>query len=389
MYYSEHAVFIIPDSSQVTWNDSNSWGSVYSTQNINSYLTSLNGLFPDDYFFVAIVANNLLPNKVPNVLTYRHHADGIGQGAITGVGVPNITRYPISGTVIDGAFGVLDHEIGHNWGVFIGLPLGSGHWLANSTVTGQMKDVFSDDNYQTIKQISGDPIVGFHCDVVNNTTRNETETFSDQDLYLLGLAESFPAVHVLGTPVCNQDGSASYSSVATYDQAWVEAHNGVRSPDYQNSQKKFRTAVIYVARDYAEVQAAYPPIERSINHFTNSESIDTSKFRFQVPFLVETKYRASLDGRLADLDGNSTPILTLSSPAYQVSMDGTASVGFNASDADGDTLNVSCTPNSANCSVSDNSVNFTGLLPGTHFFTIKAQDPRGKKAFAHFVIDVE
>jgi hypothetical protein len=31
----------------------------------------------------------------------------------------------------------------------------------------------------------------------------------------------------------------------------------------------------------------------------------------------------------------------------------------------------------------------TGLTPGTHFYTIKAQDGGGKKRFAHFVVDAQ
>jgi hypothetical protein len=31
----------------------------------------------------------------------------------------------------------------------------------------------------------------------------------------------------------------------------------------------------------------------------------------------------------------------------------------------------------------------TGLASGAQFFTIKAEDSGGKKAFAHFVVDVQ
>lgn len=44
------------------------------------------------------------------------------------------------------------------------------------------------------------------------------------------------------------------------------------------------------SRDFAEVQAVYQSIERSIEHFVNAERIDTTDFRFQVPFLVDTQY---------------------------------------------------------------------------------------------------
>jgi len=387
--YSEHSLFFIPSAGQVTWTGTNSWASIYSTANVNNYVSQLKAKFPGDYFMVVVAAANLQPNSVPNVLTYRHHADGIGQGSVTGVGVPNICRYHLgTGTVIDGAFGVFDHEIGHNWGVFIGSEVGSGHWLPNSTVGGQMADVYSDDGYATVKQIAGTPSAGFTWAAVDNLKLNESELFSDQDLYLQGLAEKFPDVYVLTSPVYKPDHTVGYTSVAKYDQAWVVGKNGVRSPTYQTSPKRFRIGFVYVARDLAEVRTVYQPIERSISHFTNAEQVDTTQFRFQVPFLVETKYRASVDTLLTDLDGNSTPTLTISGPTYLRSSNGTATVPFSAGDRDGTSPTVSCVPASTNCTIGTGAVLLSGLTSGSHFFTIKAQDLAGKKTFAHFVVDV-
>jgi hypothetical protein len=143
-----------------------------------------------------------------------------------------------------------------------------------------------------------------------------------------------------------------------------------------------------VARDLAEVQAVFQPIERSISHFVNAEQIDTTRFRFQVPFLVDTKYRASLDALLADLDGNRTPTLSIPGASSLVSSDGSAVVPFRAGDTDGPAPAVSCVPASANCAIQGGNVVLTGLPSGSHFFTIKAEDSGGKKTFAHFVVDV-
>jgi hypothetical protein len=391
LYHTEHAVFIIPPASQVTWTGANSWDSVYSTANVNSYVSTLKGLFPGDYFFVVVAANHLTPNNVPSVQPLRHTADGIGLGS-TGVGVPSICRYNIGGnTVIDGAFGVLDHEIGHNWGVFLYPQLSdaNGHWLANSTAIGQMASTYSDDAYATVKQISGDAASGFTWTAVDNITKNESETFSDQDLYLQGFAATFPDVYVLDSPVYNADGTVSYGAVAKYDQAWLVQRNGARNPTYQNSPKRLRTGFVYVARDLAEVQAVFQPIERSISHFVTAEQIDTANFRFQVPFLVDTKYRASLDALLADLDGNRTPTLAIRGASSVTSSDGSAVLPFTAGDANGAAPTVSCVPASANCAIQGGNAVLTGLASGAHFFTLKAEDAGGKKAFAHFVVEVQ
>jgi hypothetical protein len=391
LYYTEHALFIVPPPSQVTWTGSGSWNSVYSTANVNSYVSTLKGIFPSDYFFVVVAANQLTPNAVPSVQPLRRTADGIGLGS-TGVGIPSICRYNIGGgTVIDGAFGVLDHEIGHNWGIFLQPQLSdaNGHWFANSTVTGQMAGAFSDDGYATVKQIAGDPVNGFTWTAIDNIRKNETETFSGQDLYLQGLAATFPDTYVLNSPVYQPDHRVSYSSVTKYDQAYMVQKYGARNPSYRTSPKRLRMAFVYVARDLAEVQAVFQPIERSINHFVNAESIDTANFRFQVPFLVDTQYRASIDALLADLNGNRTPTLSIVGSTSLVSSNGSAVVPFAAADSDGPAPTVSCVPSSANCSIQGQNVMLTGLASGAHFFTIKAQDAAGKKTFAHFVVDVQ
>ena len=388
-YASEHVLFLIPSASQVTFTGTNSWGSVYSTSNTSWYTSQLNKRFPSDYFMVVVIANNLLPNNVPSVLTYRHVADGIGMDGVTGVGVPNICRYNIGGgTVIEGSLGVLDHEIGHNWGVFIGTEVGWPHWFSNSTVVGQMSDFYSDDDYATLKHITGDLQQGFTWYANDNVGEQETETFADQDLYAMGLSATFPDVYVLGSPVYHADHTVQYATVNKYDQAWLISKHGPRNPTYQTSPKRLRIGFVYVARNLSEVTTAYQQIEHSANQFVNAEQVDTRTYRFQVPFLVDTKYRASLDGLLVDLDGNRTPSVTITSPTYQVSKDGTATVNFIATDPDGVAPVVTCVPASVNCTVANSAVRLTNLPKGTNFFTIKAQDGGGKRSFAHFVVDV-
>jgi hypothetical protein len=385
-YMTEHAVFLIADPASVSFPD---WFSVYSQANIDSYVAQLKSLFPDDYFMVAVLANNLTPNSVPTVVnTLRHNADGIGLG--TGppsTGVANICKYNLGGgSVLLGAIAVFDHEIGHNWSAFVGSEVAAGHWYSNTTVNGQMSTSYSDDNFTTVKEISGDPVNGFTWTAINNLTRNETETFADQDLYLMGLNPTFPDTYVLAQPVYNADLTMSYTSVAKYDHAWIVGKHGPRVPNYQNSDKQFRIGFVYVAHDLSEIQSVYSQVERSIDSFENGEAVDLN-YRFQVPFLVETKYRASIRARLADLDGNATPSLTVGN-SYAVSTNGTATIPFTASDPDGPSPTVSLVPASGNATINNGTVSLQGLAPGTYFFTIKAEDTAGKKAFAHVVVDV-
>jgi hypothetical protein len=109
---------------------------------------------------------------------------------------------------------------------------GHWHWPANSTATGQMAATFSDDGYATIKQIADDPVNGSTWTAVDNISKNETELFSDQDLYLQGFGAASPDIYVLDTPVYNPDQTVSYTAVTKYHQAWVVWRNGVRKKTF-------------------------------------------------------------------------------------------------------------------------------------------------------------
>jgi len=388
LYYSEHVLFIIPSASQTSWG-ANSYQEIYSVANRASYIATLKQHFPDDYVYIPLIARNVSPSFAPSALTFRHLATGIGDVNVTGVGVPNFARYPVAGTFLPSSLGVLTHEAGHNWGVRIGAEVGGGHWLWNSTATGPMADIYTDDGYQTVKQIEGAPGAGFTWSSISNITRNQTQTYSGQDLYLMGLNETFPAVHVLTAPVFNADHTVSFSSVASYDQAWVEQRWGPRSPGYRSSPKRLRAAFIYIARDVNEVLTVAPNVEIAAEQWSDGEHIDIATFNMQVPFLVATRYRASFNARLADLDGNTAPTLEIDGPSHFTSEDGWAHIPFIASDPDGENPpTVSCVPTSLTCTAAGSMVTLSGLAPGTHFITLKAQDPGGKKAFVHVVVDV-
>ncbi len=387
LYHTEHSLFIIPSAGQVDFNSTASWDSLYATNNITSFSDTLRSNFPNDYFMIVITASNLQPDRVPNVLTYRQIASGIGEDSIIDPTASNICRYHTSNYIGDGMYAVLDHEIGHNWGVFIGSEVAEGHWHSNSNLTGQMANIKSDDGFLTRKIISGNPNAGFTWASADNQIQQEDETYADQDLYLQGLAATFPDVHVLTSPVYNTNGSVSSSAVNTYDQSWLLARHGPRNPSYRNSEKRFRFGFIYVARNYEEVLEAYLPVERSIRHFIYAEEVDRMNYRFQVPYFVASKKRGSIEARLANLDGNTAPTLAFTGGSYATTTNGSASLQFSAADADGENLTVSCAPASSTCMISGNTVSVSGLAAGNHFFTIKAQDSRGKKVFAHFVVD--
>lgn len=409
-YKTEHCLFVI--DSTVTWSSPTTayndlyapgTGPVYFPK-LAGYFSTLTSLFPGNYFSVCYIANTGASN-VPNYINRTYKGTGISNGAgSSGIGAGSgvtpgtydavdMCRYNLpGGNIISPALAVFDHEIGHAWGaqIFYTLNppmLANGHWLPNSTVDCQLGSGTSTDGYVTVNKIYGDPVSGFRWQKVDNARSNDTAVFSEQTLYLMGVSPSFPTSYVLNAPVFNADHTMSAASVDTFDHAAAVNSYGVRNPDYKTAPKQFKLGFIYIARDLAEVNSVYQIVEQSIGSFCNDESLSGGAFRSQTPFLCDARYRASVDALLADLDGNRTPSISIPSP-YVSSTDGTATVAFTASDPDGSAPAVSLVPSSPHASVAAGSVTMSGLPDGVHFFTLKAADGAGKKAFEQFVVEV-
>ncbi|MGC4072453.1 MAG: immunoglobulin domain-containing protein [Nibricoccus sp.] len=394
-YQTEHCLFIIDAS--VPWSSpANAYNAIYSltNNNLSGYFDRLTTLFPGSYFSVCYMANTGY-STVPNYIDRHFKANGINEpgteGAPQSFATVDICRYNLTGSVFRPVLGVYDHELGHAWGAqvfnWVAPTLSNGHWLSNSTVDGQLSATYSDDGGVTVNKIYGDMTAGFRYHRVDNLRSNDWETFSEQELYLLGAAPQFPTSYVLNNPVYNADGSMSASSVSTFTHAALVALHGARSPDYTQASKRFKLGFVYIARDVAEVNSVYQAVEQSIAHFTTAEATDTAGYRFQTPFLVNTKFRASVDGLLADLDGVTTPTISVTE-TYTTSSDGAAVIHFTATDGTAVTPVVSVVPASAQCSVGSGTVQISDLPNGVHFFTLKAENAAGKKAFAHFVVEV-
>lgn|GEM_PF-2165501 len=402
VYQTEHCLYII--DAGIPWNSSSAaYAAIYTASggtwpNLSNYFTTLTTQFPATYFSICYMANTGASN-VPNYVDNIYKASGINMPSTSGAGAPqsfstvDFCRYNLQGTVFTPVIAVYDHELGHAWGAraFYTLTppsLSDGHWLYNSTVDCQLSASYTTDNWVNINKIYGDPTSGFHWQKVDNLRSNEWETFSEQQLYLMGVSARFPTSYVLNSPVYNVDRTMSYSSVDTFDHTAMVATYGTRNPDYSTSPKRFKLGFVYIARDLAEVNSVYPYVEQSIDNFCNGDTIDPHNYRFQTPFVADTKFRASVDGLLSDLDGNASPTLSVTN-TYVTSSDGSATVNFVASDSDGPTPTVVVDPSSNRCSVSGSSVVLSGLPNGVFFYTLKATDSGGKKTYGHFVVEVQ
>ena len=409
-YQTEHCLFIIDAS--VGWaSPSGAYSDLFGTApftRLNAGFDKLTTVFPGSYFSICYIANtgySPVPNYIDRIYKATGISTGVGSAGLGSTGSPgapqsfatvDFCRYNQTGNLSATVLAVYDHELGHAWGaqffnnvsgVGPGI-LSNGHWLSNTTIDCQLGATYSPDGGVTVDKLYGDPAHGFRYQRVDNLRSNDVATFSEQQLYLMGLREVFPTTYALNAPVYNADLTLGSSSVETYDHAAAVARYGVRNPDYKTSPKQFKLGFVYIARDLAEVTAVYQVVEQSVVQFCSGEALDPVAYRFQTPFLVDTHFRASVDGRLADLDGNTTPALVVTD-TYALSADGSTSVNFVASDPAGPAPTVSVLPASTQCTVTGSVVHVTGLPDGVHFFTLKAVNAAGKKAFGHFVVEVQ
>ncbi len=382
LYQNEHALFII-DTVHIEWPD---YQSVYSFDNVNYYFDTFFEHFSGEFTTIVVAANNLEPNYTPNYFSSARKAYGIGDDLHNRDF--DFCRYNVGGgpsSSVD--LSVFDHEIGHGWGAYL-PPSHEGHWIRHSTIFGQMAEVYI-PRAATVNYIVGDEADGFRWKSIWNQTRNERQVYSLQQLYVMGLHPRYPDTYRLHDPVYHPDSSVSYSSLDKYDHSSITTEFGERTPDYRTATKRFRLGFIYVGRNYREIAGAATAFERSIKHFTYAEDVDLDHFLYEVPFLVLTRFRGSVDSRLSDLDGNAAPTLEIVDSYASVSKGGTAALRFEAGDRDGTPPTLSCLTYAEQCSF-DRDVLHVGPMDstGAHFITVKAVDAGGKTVFAHAVVDV-
>jgi hypothetical protein len=316
--------FFIQDTNHEVM-DSYPVANVYcGTTNYNAY-RKLYSVLPDVFDFALVMPGmqifrpSDLAENVPYDVTVANSVKHIGMNLFdhsADFGSAGRLRAAIYHSF--GSIAVVDHEMGHAWGVNIGQTLGLmdvwngepmlGHWNEMADMQGQMGLYYFDDNGN----------VGHFGDNGDGTWRlvanTEVEPYSPLELYLMGMIppDEVPPVHILQDPDLTDLGhikAASFKTV-TIDQI-MQAEGGARLPASADAQKDFTMAFI-VTQDTPYDDAAYAFFSL-ISHELMDKNPPRQHSSF-APFYWATGGRGTLDtllpvGMTAPdyLPGDSTP----------------------------------------------------------------------------------
>lgn len=211
---------------------------------------------PDDYDFVQVVFS--LPQNSGNRyhIDVRHDATGTGQGTSNATAaygsagrLLGVNVFPLD-TYFDCGEHTFSHEVGHQWINFLKnqrLATGTPHWPYSSAASGIMGFSIAGSgaggNFPYSVEAAGPGQAR-----VRIRPPSQPKTFSDLDLYLMGL---LPPSQVQDTLVLNSEPTCSDCTmpVTTVTIQDVISVNGPRIPTSSVSQKDFRFATVIVTRD--------------------------------------------------------------------------------------------------------------------------------------------
>ncbi len=300
--------FFIVDSQHEVMNSYPVANVTCGTANYNAY-RKLYSVLPDAFDFALVMPGMQifrpqdLAENVPYEVNVSNSVQHIGMDLFD-----NGAKFGSAGrlkSVIYHSFGdvsIVDHEMGHAWGMDLGPNLGLvtswegspmlGHWNELSDIAGQMSAYYFDDSGH----------VGHFSDNGDGTWRlipnTDVEPYSPLELYAMGLIppEEVPPLHILKSPDLRDPEhitAASYKTV-TIDQIMRSA-GGPRSPASADAQKAFSLAFV-VTQDTPFNDAAYAFFSLLSYSLTGRES--PKYYSSYAPFYWATGGRGTLDTRL-------------------------------------------------------------------------------------------
>jgi len=264
--------------------------------------------FPDAFDFLVVMPANRLYE--PDTYEERVPYCVMVSNDVGHIGVPVFDRtaeYFSAGrlkSVMFHSFGsaaILDHEIGHTWGMrtgfAAGIVLGSaeagalyGHWLAETDIDGMMNYFI---NGHTLED-KGDG--SWRLKPQNPDFR----PYSPIELYTMGLIppEEVPPIHILHNPDTTDPEHVTADSVTTVTMDEIIAlEGGERNPPYPQAQTDFHIGFIIVSdRAFSQGEMTY--------HTSQAEyfASDRQGKYYLTPFETASGNRARLDAAMPGLE---------------------------------------------------------------------------------------
>ena len=255
LYATQYAFFIV-DKRREIFPDF-PLDDIYCSKTFPEAYKKLYSVFPDVFDFITLMpAGNIYKKKdyaenVPYYVPVKNDVKNIGLSLFN-----DAEKYGSAGRlrgVIYHSFGygaILDHEVGHAWGVDIGKSLGittdKHHYVSNSDIYGQMSEfyVYNGEYYKFIDNGDGT------FKAVKNLEMEGTVPYAPLTLYAMGLIppEEVPPIHILeGELDFSEPNKVKPESIRTIT-IWdiIEAEGGERDPPYEEAQKNFTMAFIIV-----------------------------------------------------------------------------------------------------------------------------------------------
>lgn len=214
-------------------------------------------VYPDEFDFLNFAV-------VRGDLGMKAHA-GILQTAAKNIGLEDRnyhTEYGSQGRLLTMVYSgesgnLLNHELGHTWGAFIGVEQGISdgvHWTGNSDITGVMSE-----GYTT-------PDGGFYFFVPNGDGTFKALGWTDGlyaplELYLMGMIppDEVPDVHVLINPDVSNPERVAAEQVQTYTiEEIMAAAGGERLSPYPQAQTHFNVAfIVFSDTEFSQAEFAW------------------------------------------------------------------------------------------------------------------------------------
>ena len=266
--------------------------------------------FPDAFDFLLVMPSTNLYDPVEFARRENVPYFVLAKNEVQNIGLPifdNTFTFDSDGRLkgaVYHSFGspaIMEHELGHAWGINYGSSLGLVGTIGDGGVNLSQWDEASDINGLMQEFVFADGVVGHLVDNGDGTYRvvpqaPDAEAFAPLELYLMGLIppEEVPPVHRLINPDYSDPNRVTGEQVETITiQQLMAAEGGPRIPGHTASPKAFTAAFVAVS-DRPFTQAEYDFFSVMAQYLAST----AAPRQYVAPLYAATGGRATLDTRL-------------------------------------------------------------------------------------------